>query len=184
MTQVESVLQEAQRLIHGERATTYGHPRENFKRIADLWTAYLGREIKPLDVGLMMVLMKVARLEQGTYHRDSVTDIAGYAGTLERIFEEPVGPMLSDMPEHVQNAVKWAADYETRYRGNRPRIWKHLADVPSGVEVFDREGDFWKFDQDRTKYIRRSGDLVWEPSEVPNDVDSEEYYPFTEVLDG
>lgn len=95
----ESILQEAQRIIHGQRNKDYGHPRENFKNIADLWAAYLGWEINPMDVALMMVLMKVARLETGNYHRDSVTDIAGYAGTIERLQEPVEKPPYFDLDQ-------------------------------------------------------------------------------------
>jgi hypothetical protein len=87
----ESILEEAQRIIFGQRNADYGHPRENFKNIADLWTAFKGVEFTPMDVALMMIQVKVARLESGVYHRDSVTDIAGYAGTIERL-QEPVEP--------------------------------------------------------------------------------------------
>lgn len=81
----ETVLQEADRLINGDRLQTYGTPGESFWRIANLWTSYLGHKINPLDVANMMVLMKVSRTK-GTYHRDSYVDIAGYAGLSEVIF--------------------------------------------------------------------------------------------------
>lgn len=117
-----NVLEEAAGLINGQRSKDYGHPRDNFKNIADLWTAYLGWEIKPLDVGLMMVLLKVARLENGVYHRDSVIDIAGYAGTLERIFEE----LIVDPFQRIDPM---------------PRVWQSFELVPAGVAVTDKAGD-------------------------------------------
>ncbi|ASZ75489.1 phosphofructokinase [Mycobacterium phage Kimona] len=87
--QGESILEEAQRLIHGERNKNYGHPRENFKDIALLFSGYLEKEITDIDVANLMILMKVARVKGTGYHRDSMTDIAGYAGCVERIYEEP-----------------------------------------------------------------------------------------------
>jgi len=85
----ESILEEAQRLIHGERNKNYGHPRENFRDIAALFSGYLGKEINEIDVANLMILVKVARVKDAGYHRDSFTDIAGYAGCVERIYEEP-----------------------------------------------------------------------------------------------
>jgi len=92
----ESILQEAQRLIHGERNKNYGHPRENFADIAVLFTAYLDKEIDEIDVANLMILVKVARVKGTGYHRDSFTDIAGYAGCVERIYEEPGEVPLAD----------------------------------------------------------------------------------------
>ncbi|ACE79802.1 hypothetical protein KBG_54 [Mycobacterium phage KBG] len=86
----ESILEEAQRLIHGPRNKNYGHPRENFADISALFSAYLERPISDLDVANLMILVKVARVKGTGYHRDSYTDIAGYAGCAERIYEEPV----------------------------------------------------------------------------------------------
>lgn len=80
----ESVLQEADRLINGDRPQCYGPPKKNFKDVADLWSGWLGIGIGELDVAVLMVLMKVARLKNG-YHRDSVVDIGGYAGTMEKL---------------------------------------------------------------------------------------------------
>lgn len=40
-TQHETILQEANRLIFGDREKTYGDPGKNLKRIAELWETYL-----------------------------------------------------------------------------------------------------------------------------------------------
>lgn len=94
----DSVLSRADALIHGERLQHYGAPEVNFKRIASAWTEFLSnklrvtevhdldggnsreawrQEITPIDVCIMMVLLKSMRMAEG-YHSDSVADIAGY----------------------------------------------------------------------------------------------------------
>lgn len=87
----KSILMEAQELIHGQRAKDYGHPKINFQRIADLWNSYLryspNQELTPQDIGVLMVLLKVARLQQSPNNRDSLVDLAGYSGTIERLWE-------------------------------------------------------------------------------------------------
>jgi hypothetical protein len=76
------LLQEAEELVNGPRSTKYGQPADNFRRIANLWTAYLDGSDEPLtvaDAALMQALIKVARLRETPDHRDSWVDLAGYA---------------------------------------------------------------------------------------------------------
>lgn len=95
----ESILEEAQRLIHGERNKNYGHPRDNFREILALWNGYLGLQLNALDVANLMILMKVARAKDAGWHRDSYTDIAGYAGCAERLQE----PVLASEPTGIDS---------------------------------------------------------------------------------
>ena len=71
------VLAIAGELINGERQAHYGTPQDNFGTTAEMWTAYLGRDISPADVCHMMALLKIARLKRGP-HRDSSIDACGY----------------------------------------------------------------------------------------------------------
>lgn len=80
------ILDEAQRIVSGDRDQQYGGPEDSFQRIADYWTAYLkhrrdlewGEDLCAEDVALMMVLLKLVRLEVAPDHRDSWVDGAGY----------------------------------------------------------------------------------------------------------
>lgn len=100
-----SVMEEAHALVNGERAASYGHPQLNFDRITKLWNAYLwGRAegqnapISAKDHAIMMILVKVARLQQTPDHRDSLVDICGYVGTYEKLIsreQEQVAQMDS-----------------------------------------------------------------------------------------
>ena len=71
------VLAIAGELINGERQAHYGTPQDNFGTTAEMWAAYLGRDISPADVCHMMALLKIARLKRGP-HRDSSIDACGY----------------------------------------------------------------------------------------------------------
>ena len=89
---IPSVLQEAYKIIYGDREQTYGHPSKNLKTIATMWNAYIAsagdRPLNAQDVGAMMILLKVARLANNPTHRDSLVDICGYAATIERCKDE------------------------------------------------------------------------------------------------
>ena len=56
----------------------YGEPVKNFQDIANLWSEYKGIGFSVEDVGIMMILLKIARIKHDT-SEDSYIDIAGYA---------------------------------------------------------------------------------------------------------
>lgn len=74
-------LNEASRIITGERDAQYGGPEDNFTRIAKIWSAILGIDITTEDVAMCMVGLKVARYaSKSGFQPDTWVDIAGYAG--------------------------------------------------------------------------------------------------------
>lgn len=79
VTPRETILDAARTAITGQRQRDYGNPTENFQRIADLWSTALGHQFTPADVGIALILLKVARLSHTPGHVDSLIDIAGYA---------------------------------------------------------------------------------------------------------
>jgi hypothetical protein len=79
------VLERAAALVSGDRAADHGPARKTHQNIADLWNTYLGYkgtdiELRPSDVAMMMVLLKVARTMTGRFNPDDYVDMAGYAG--------------------------------------------------------------------------------------------------------
>jgi len=87
----ESVLEEAQKLIHGDRQESYDHPYDNHRRVASLlsilWEKKLKEPLTPREVAMGVMLIKVAR-EMFTSKRDNGVDICGYAGVIEMIDEK------------------------------------------------------------------------------------------------
>jgi hypothetical protein len=69
-------------LVGGDRAKTHGDMHAHFAHVADLWTAYLGKQIdSPLsaaDIGNMMAILKIARTRSGSLNVDDWIDGAGY----------------------------------------------------------------------------------------------------------
>lgn len=82
----ETILREAQRIVGGDRAKAYGHPKQDFDRTAKLWSAVLGKEVTATQVALCMIQVKVSR-ECNAVKRDNSVDIAGYAMTLSMVNE-------------------------------------------------------------------------------------------------
>lgn len=75
----ESILCDAYNCVCGQREEDYGTPESNFGRIADMWSAYKGVDISPVDVAAMMALVKIARIASGHAKSDNWVDLAGYA---------------------------------------------------------------------------------------------------------
>ncbi|AGT14307.1 phosphofructokinase [Mycobacterium phage Adzzy] len=119
----ETILEEAQRLIDGDRQQSYGKAITSFERIADLWTAYIGCEpLTAMDVANLMSLLKISRAKSAlstpeVIHRDSYVDLAGYAALAVRCHEEI---LESQKPE--------------------PRVWANVYDIPVGVVAKENRG--------------------------------------------
>lgn len=83
----ETILEEAQRIVHGDRNKDYGHPAEDFTRTGRIWGALLGvPDIEPAKVGMMMVGLKMSR-ECNREKRDNLVDGAGYFETVSMVRE-------------------------------------------------------------------------------------------------
>lgn len=84
----ETILEEAQRLVHGDRGDAYGHPIDDFTRTGRMWAAILDLNVVTAEqVGLCMVALKVSR-QCNKPKRDNMTDAAGYAETVQMVVEE------------------------------------------------------------------------------------------------
>tara|TARA_R100001460_G_scaffold43755_1_gene80099 strand:+ start:2401 stop:2760 length:360 start_codon:yes stop_codon:yes gene_type:complete len=74
----QNILEEASKLIGGDRKDDYGDKLTNHQNIAALWSIFLQRNITPHDVAMCMALVKVARLIH-SHKKDSYLDLAAYA---------------------------------------------------------------------------------------------------------
>jgi hypothetical protein len=79
-------LNEANRLVNGDRNNQYGDPNQDFKRTAALWESYLrgafeqrgDTKVMAHDVGIMMMLLKISRISWSPSKMDSIIDAIGY----------------------------------------------------------------------------------------------------------
>lgn len=87
----ETILEEAQRLTHGDRQLSYSHPLDDYTRTAALVNAALAHKLRvnldPEDVTIIMALVKISR-QMHKPKRDNMTDLAGYAWCTYEIGEE------------------------------------------------------------------------------------------------
>lgn len=113
MTTRKEILKQATDAVCTDREGQYGSPEDNFRRIADLWTAYWGGyPFEPKDVAMMMALLKIARITTGKHKDDNYIDLAGYAacggelGSLETAHEADA----ESEPDEIEIAVYICAD--------------------------------------------------------------------------
>lgn len=83
---MSTILEEAGKLVDGDRAEAYGHPAEDFARTAKMWSAILGVEVSREQIALCMVALKISR-QVNKPGRDNLVDACGYLRTIEKIEE-------------------------------------------------------------------------------------------------
>jgi Domain of unknown function (DUF6378) len=76
-TTTEKLFDNVIKTIHA-RGVRYGHPITNHKRIAELWSAYLGYPIQPNEVAICMALVKISRQAEDPAYLDNYEDAIAY----------------------------------------------------------------------------------------------------------
>ncbi len=71
--------------ITGKRGAVYGHPADDFARVAAMAEGIKDCRDPLVRHALYMILVKVSRLAERPDHVDSMVDIAGYARTIAMI---------------------------------------------------------------------------------------------------
>lgn len=97
----EDALKKAATFICGDRDRDYGNPKGSFELIANLWGDYLGVNIKSRDVGIMMALLKIARLKTSG-KADSSLDLIGYGACINELDTETD---IENTPDYKKNEL-------------------------------------------------------------------------------
>lgn len=104
-----TVLDEAKKVINGDRQDTYGGPEDSFADISEYWNTYIKRRfgtgpvnLEPKDIAMMMVLFKIAR-EANQGKRDNLVDAAGYLG------------IAGDFKKDLNSALVALAEMQEKY---------------------------------------------------------------------
>ena len=83
------ILQEAYKIVNQDRQITYGHPKDDYTKVINIYQTLTGKELTINDAILFMVSVKLARLrtnlEAGNLHHDTLLDTIGYLTCLNMI---------------------------------------------------------------------------------------------------
>lgn len=85
-----ALLEEALKIVTGPRQQLYGKPSQNFIDTAAIINSVLGEDrfrtaggkpmsVKPYEVAIIMICLKLARIRTSPQEKDHWVDIAGYA---------------------------------------------------------------------------------------------------------
>lgn len=158
MTGREQVIEATRRAVMADRNADYAPPEENFQRIADLWNLYLeGKgEVTPYDTAIMMVLVKVARIQASPHLVDHLVDIAGYAACAADVIPGAPGAAAEEEPEEEEEAEEpdtgWYLDSRGVYEGKPGDIYSdgerfRLQFDEGGRVDFDSKGSLLRAQQ-------------------------------------
>ena len=99
----ESINQQAEHLVNGDRQWSYDHPLENCERIGIIWGVILDRpSVEPEKVALMLAGMKIAR-EVYRHKEDNLVDLAGYSACTQ---------MIHDRKQQILSEAALLEDYD------------------------------------------------------------------------
>lgn len=76
--------------IVAARGVQYGDASDVFETIAQLWSAYLGQDVQPHEVGDLLALMKFGRAKHSR-NPDHRRDVIGYAALSESLEQQATG---------------------------------------------------------------------------------------------
>jgi hypothetical protein len=102
------ILSAAAACVTQDRNNTYGPPEDSFGVIAAYWSTYLGVPLEASQVGTLLALMKIARLQHNPSHADSYVDGAGYLACAGEIATKPASVVPKSFEEWVETA-DWQA---------------------------------------------------------------------------
>ena len=80
----KETIEQALKILYGDRMDAYGDPEESHERIARYWSLWLGHYVTAHDVAIMMILFKISR-EQNNHKDDNMVDVIGYASIVNEI---------------------------------------------------------------------------------------------------
>jgi Domain of unknown function (DUF6378) len=84
MAAVLGILHQAAETV-AQRRQQYGPPAEHFAEVARRWSSTIGTAVRPEQVLLCQLDLKLVRLAHDPRHRDSLVDLVGYALLLHEL---------------------------------------------------------------------------------------------------
>ena len=112
------ILQHAYQIVNQDRQNTYGHPKDDYTKVVNIYQTLTGKQLTLTEALLFMVSVKLARLktnlDQGHLHYDTLLDTIGYLTCINMIHQPE--STTNDNPK-IQNLDR-PTNQTTRKRSN------------------------------------------------------------------
>ena len=100
------ILYQAAKIV-AQRRQQYGPPAEHFQQVARRWSLTIGTAVRPEQVLLCLLDLKLVRLAHDPGHRDSLVDLIGYSLLLHELMggasaQRPA--VVAELAEHQERA--------------------------------------------------------------------------------
>jgi len=102
----EGAIDKALGLVNNDRQGLYGHPADDFSKVALIWSAIFGVDVEAWQVPLALIGVKMSR-ELNTRNEDNVVDLIGYALTLLMVYQKGLR-MTADEEAELSVLIKEA----------------------------------------------------------------------------
>lgn len=143
------ILETTRNLVGGDRNVVHGDIGESFKRIASLWSEFLGTPITPEQVCWCMTLLKMARATSGTPVPDHYIDAAGYAALAGEVMQvKEKAPAVKQEPYTLKPTYNELMERALNLIDTLPRDTLAAALVTEHYKLTDM---YDKLDTDRRK---------------------------------
>lgn len=80
----KSILNEAEKIVNGDRNEQYGDPLKAFQEYSNILETNFGIKLTPSEICKVQMAIKLGRMKY-KHKRDSVVDLCGYAEILNRL---------------------------------------------------------------------------------------------------
>lgn len=85
------ILLHAHQIVNQDRQNTYGHPKDDYTKVTNIFQTLTGHKLTLTEALLFMVSVKLARLktnlDQGQLHYDTLLDAIGYLTCINMIHQ-------------------------------------------------------------------------------------------------
>ena len=85
------ILQHAYQIVNQDRQNTYGHPKDDYTKVTNIYQTLTGKQLTLTEALLFMVSVKLARLktnlDQGHLHYDTLLDTIGYLTCINMVHQ-------------------------------------------------------------------------------------------------
>lgn len=133
-----------------QRHQVYGDRVQNMERVAQMWSGYLGFEIRPVDVPAMLALYKMYRLNIEPEYSDNIDDVDGYM----QMTREVIGDRLIKA-RTVDEFIAKRDERDRRVRSSHPSRAR-VEELNARAELRIREDDESEADRIERQHEERA----------------------------